>query len=58
MAPSRELAMQTHSVVKKISRGYDLISITIVGGDSINEQFMKLASNPDIIIATPGNYLN
>ncbi|ETN42007.1 uncharacterized protein HMPREF1541_03946 [Cyphellophora europaea CBS 101466] len=58
MSPSRELALQTLQVVKELGRGTDLRSILLVGGDSLEEQFSAMASNPDIIIATPGRFLH
>lgn len=58
MSPSRELALQTLQVVKDLGRGTDLRSILLVGGDSLEEQFSAMATNPDIIIATPGRFLH
>ncbi|CAK7567395.1 MAG: ATP-dependent RNA helicase dbp10 [Sporothrix epigloea] len=58
MSPSRELAMQTLKVVKELGRDTDLKTVLLVGGDSLEEQFSMLASNPDIIIATPGRFLH
>src|SRR6201994_4693553 len=56
MSPSRELALQTLKVVKDFGKGTDLRTILLVGGDSLEEQFSSMASNPDIIIATPGRF--
>jgi ATP-dependent RNA helicase DDX54/DBP10 len=58
MSPSRELALQTLQVVKEMGRGTDLKSVLLVGGDSLEEQFASMASNPDIVIATPGRFLH
>jgi ATP-dependent RNA helicase DDX54/DBP10 len=58
LSPSRELALQTLQVVKELGRGTDLRAILLVGGDSLEEQFSTMASNPDIIIATPGRFLH
>ncbi|KAL5601190.1 uncharacterized protein BROUX77_005439 [Berkeleyomyces rouxiae] len=58
MSPSRELAIQTLKVVKEFGKGTDLKSVLLVGGDSLEEQFSMMASNPDIIIATPGRFLH
>ncbi|KAF3291321.1 ATP-dependent RNA helicase dbp10 [Orbilia oligospora] len=58
MSPSRELALQTLKVVKDISRGTDLKAILLVGGDSLEDQFSMMTTNPDIIIATPGRFLH
>ncbi|KAI9847776.1 MAG: ATP-dependent RNA helicase dbp10 [Thelocarpon superellum] len=58
LSPSRELALQTLKVVKELARGADLRCILLVGGDSLEDQFAALASNPDIIIATPGRFLH
>jgi ATP-dependent RNA helicase DDX54/DBP10 len=35
LSPSRELALQTFKVVKELSRGTDLRTILLVGGDSL-----------------------
>jgi ATP-dependent RNA helicase DDX54/DBP10 len=56
LSPSRELALQTLKVVKELSKGTDLRSTLLVGGDSLEDQFSSMASNPDIIIATPGRF--
>ncbi len=58
LSPARELALQTLQVVKELGRGTELRSVLMVGGDSLEEQFAAMASNPDIIIATPGRFLH
>ncbi|KAI1877516.1 hypothetical protein JX265_003524 [Neoarthrinium moseri] len=58
LSPSRELALQTLKVVKEFSRGTDLRCILLVGGDHMDQQFSDIASNPDIMIATPGRFLH
>lgn len=58
MSPSRELALQTLKVVKDFGKGADLKSVLLVGGDSLEEQFGFMTTNPDIIIATPGRFLH
>ena len=56
LSPSRELALQTLKVVKELGKGTDLRMTLLVGGDSLEDQFGSMASNPDIIIATPGRF--
>jgi len=58
MSPSRELALQTLKAVKEFGRGTNLRAILLVGGDSLEDQFSQMSSNPDIIIATPGRFLH
>lgn len=58
LSPSRELALQTMKVVKTFSKNTDLRSVLLVGGDSMEEQFNWMMSNPDIIIATPGRFMH
>ncbi|KAL9036793.1 MAG: hypothetical protein Q9214_005981, partial [Letrouitia sp. 1 TL-2023] len=58
MSPSRELALQTLLVVKDFAKGTDLRPVLLVGGDSLEEQFGLMSTNPDIIIATPGRFLH
>ena len=58
LSPSRELALQTLKVVKELGRGTDLRTVLLVGGDSLEEQFSSMATNPDVIIATPGRFLH
>ncbi|KAF2164947.1 hypothetical protein M409DRAFT_24849 [Zasmidium cellare ATCC 36951] len=56
LSPSRELALQTLKVAKEMGKGTDLRTTLLVGGDSLEDQFGNMASNPDIIIATPGRF--
>ena len=53
MAPSRELAIQTLKVVKEMSKGTDLRTVLLVGGDSLEEQFGSVMKNPDMYIPFP-----
>ena len=58
LAPSRELAMQTFRLVKEFGSKTNLRAILLVGGDSLEDQFSAMMSNPDIIIATPGRFMH
>lgn len=58
LAPTRELALQTHKVVKELGRYMDLRTAVLVGGDSIEAQFTELAASPDIVVATPGRLMH
>ncbi|VDN53314.1 unnamed protein product [Dracunculus medinensis] len=56
--PIRELAIQTHKVVRELARFTDLKCACLVGGDLIEEQFATIHAKPDILIATPGRLLH
>ncbi len=58
VAPSRELAQQIGSICDPLCRLAALSSTTIVGGVEYEPQREALASNPDIIVATPGRLLD
>ncbi|EDO18419.1 hypothetical protein Kpol_1032p11 [Vanderwaltozyma polyspora DSM 70294] len=58
LSPSRELALQTHRVFKEFSKGTHLRSVLLTGGDSLEDQFSMMMSNPDVIVATPGRFLH
>ena len=58
VSPSRELALQTHKVVRELARYTDLRVAALVGGDGLEAQFAELASNPDVLVATPGRLLH
>jgi len=55
ISPTRELALQTYKVTKKLSCETSIKSITLLGGESLEKQFSLLADErPGVIIATPG----
>ena len=58
LSPTRELAMQTAKVTRSFMKFTDLRLTLLVGGQSLETQFDKLANNPDILIATPGRLLH
>lgn len=58
LAPTRELALQTHKAVREMAKFTDLRTAVLVGGDALEVQFEELANNPDIIVATPGRLLH
>ncbi|KAI8454973.1 P-loop containing nucleoside triphosphate hydrolase protein [Phakopsora pachyrhizi] len=69
MVPTRELAIQVLKVGKDLSKGFlqgvgnkssngDAAASSKPEGYSLEEQFAMFASNPDVVIATPGRLLH
>lgn len=56
LAPSRELVLQIHDVLRRIATG--LKSVAFYGGHSMTEETNSLSQTPDIIVATPGRLLD
>jgi ATP-dependent RNA helicase DDX54/DBP10 len=57
LAPTRELSLQIFQALKDIGKFTDLRYSIIVGGYDYEGQFESLATNPDIIVATPGRIM-
>lgn len=56
---NRELAVQCHSVIEKLSKFTDVRACLVMGGLSNEQQEAALRRLPDIVVATPGTlYLN
>ncbi len=58
IAPTRELAEQTHETVRTLGRKTGLRCATIYGGVNMNSQIKKLRAGVDIIVACPGRLLD
>jgi ATP-dependent RNA helicase RhlE len=58
IAPTRELAEQTHQAIITLGRKTGIRSATIYGGVSINTQIKKLRAGVEIIVACPGRLLD
>ncbi len=48
LSPSRELALQTLKFAKELAKYTDVRACMLVGGESMEEQFNIIASNPDM----------
>ena len=58
IAPTRELAEQTHEAIGILGQQTRLRSISIYGGVDINPQIQKLRSGVEIVVACPGRLLD
>ncbi|KAL6949743.1 nucleolar DEAD-box protein required for synthesis of 60S ribosomal subunit [Hanseniaspora vineae] len=59
LTPTRELAIQISDVGKKIARYVEGISLGLaVGGLNLKQQEQQLKTRPDIVIATPGRFID
>lgn len=58
LCPTRELAMQCHAVANKLAIYTDVKCALVVGGLSLKVQEVELRSRPDIVIATPGRFID
>ncbi|KAJ1425268.1 P-loop containing nucleoside triphosphate hydrolase protein [Ochromonadaceae sp. CCMP2298] len=58
MAPTRELALQIEEECKKLLRHTDFRTVSVVGGQSIEEQGFKLRKGIEIVIGTPGRMID
>ncbi|WP_223245666.1 DEAD/DEAH box helicase [Cardinium endosymbiont of Bemisia tabaci] len=55
LAPTRELAEQVAGVISSMVRGCThLRTVLLIGGEPIGKQLMRLRTNPNIIVGTPG----
>lgn len=59
LAPTRELAIQVSDVGKKIGKFVNGLSFGLaVGGLNLRQQEQELRQRPDIVIATPGRFID
>ncbi len=57
LSPTRELSIQIHEDVKNYSKHMSLNSAILVGGKDIESQQRMLKKGVDIVIATPGRFM-
>jgi ATP-dependent RNA helicase DDX27 len=58
LMPTRELALQCLSVAKKLAAYTDITFGRAIGGLNSREQEKELKLRPDIVIATPGRFID
>ncbi|KAL6995859.1 DEAD-box ATP-dependent RNA helicase 28, variant 2 [Sarracenia purpurea var. burkii] len=58
LTPTRELAVQVHSMVQNLAQFTDIRCCPIVGGLSTKTQETALRSMPDVVVATPGRMID
>jgi len=58
LTPTRELAVQVAEELNKIGQYKGIKSLPIYGGKDIVSQIKALKKRPEIIVATPGRYLD
>jgi len=56
--PTRELALQVDETINKISKGLNVKTAVLIGGQNMNRQIGLLRGKPDIIIVTPGRLVD
>jgi len=54
LVPTRELALQTSSIVKEISKHLNIQVMVTTGGTNLRDDIMRLYSPVHIVVATPG----
>ncbi len=58
LMPTRELAVQCLNVAKRLAAFTDINFCRLVGGFSLREQENELKRRPDVIVATPGRFID
>ena len=58
LVPTRELASQVSTEIRKLSEFLPIRTIALYGGQSINKQITDLRKTPHIIVGTPGRILD
>ncbi len=58
LAPTRELAVQTHSVIEEMGKALGINSVCIYGGVNMDPQVRALRQGRSVIVATPGRLLD
>lgn len=58
LTPTRELAVQVHSMISRLAQFTDIRMALVVGGLSLQVQATALRSSPEIVVATPGRLID
>lgn len=58
LMPTRELALQCYNVAVKLASFTDITFAQAIGGMSSREQEAVLKQRPDVVIATPGRFID
>lgn len=58
LAPTRELALQIEEETKALAQYTDFRAVSVVGGQSIEEQGFQLRKGCEIVVATPGRLVD
>jgi len=58
LCPTRELAIQLAREINEIAHFTPINAVPVYGGQAINTQAARLAKNPEIVVATPGRYMD
>lgn len=58
LAPTRELALQIEEVVKQLATHTDLRVVSLYGGTGMKTQLELVMAGADILVATPGRFLD
>src|SRR3989344_2119165 len=58
LTPTRELAVQVRTEINKFGKYANKRAIAVYGGEPIDRQINALQHHPDIVVATPGRYLD
>lgn len=58
LEPTRELAQQVADSLEKYGKHHGLVSVLLIGGESMPAQLKSLGQDVDIIVATPGRLLD
>ena len=58
LAPTRELAMQMHDVLRPLAQTMGLSVVLVAGGMSYTPQLRALARGVDVVVATPGRLID
>lgn len=58
LTPTRELAVQIQEEMLKFSKGSNISSICCVGGSELKQQIAQVKKGVDVIVATPGRFID
>jgi ATP-dependent RNA helicase DBP3 len=58
VAPTRELALQTHETLSAFGAPFGITSVALFGGVPKDEQAKSLRKSPRIVVGTPGRILD
>jgi len=58
LVPTRELALQVEESIRKIATPFNIRTVSLIGGEPIQNQLRSLQKSPRVLIATPGRLLD